>query len=106
MAVIIFFLIDVTKMLVLDGTMQYKVHKWHLDWMNGRIPYEVDVGDKPVRLYLFFMAVRKCFYMAVSEYLRSLERLRFHSAFISFKGYASIYLKYILLTINYLKIFP
>jgi len=28
-------LIDVTKMLVLNGTMQYKVHEWYLNGMNG-----------------------------------------------------------------------
>lgn len=85
--------------------MQYKVHKWYLNWMSGRTPYELGVGDKLGRLHLFFMAVRKCFYMAVSEYLRSQKKLRFRSAFIYFKGCASIYLKYIQLTINYLKLF-
>lgn len=43
--------------------------------------------------------------MAVSEYLRSQKKLRFRSAFIYFKGCASIHLKYIQLTINYLKLF-
>jgi hypothetical protein len=29
------FLIDDTKLLVLSGTMQYKVHEWYINWMNG-----------------------------------------------------------------------
>ena len=77
-------LIDVTKMLVLDGTMQYKVHEWFLNWISGRIPYELDDGGELISLNFVFMAVRKYFKMAVSDYSYLMKKLRFHTVlFIS-----------------------
>ena len=98
---LLFVLIDVTKILALDGTMQYKVHKWYIKRMNGWIPYELDVRGKSVWKKFVSMTVRKCFKMAVSEYLCFTKRLQFVSVIISFKGCASTQKIY-----NYLIIKP
>ncbi|MEZ4901120.1 MAG: hypothetical protein R2822_04860 [Spirosomataceae bacterium] len=77
-------LLDVATILALNGTMQYKVHEWLLNWINGRILYELDEEGKSAGLNFVFMTVRKCFKMAVSEYLYLTKKLRFNTVlFIS-----------------------
>lgn len=39
---------DDTKLLVLYGTMQYKVHKWYVNRMNGKLPYELGLEMKRI----------------------------------------------------------
>lgn len=54
-------LIDVTKMLALNGTMQYKVHKRYLKWMDGKEPYELGIWTGQVRQKFVFMTVKNTF---------------------------------------------
>ncbi len=61
MAVGIIFLNDDTKLFVLSGTMQYKVHERHINWMNGKLPYGLGLCWKYVEQKIVFMTVRKCF---------------------------------------------